>query len=1291
LDQGVGSLRQAILSANATAEADVIAFSIDGGETESRTIVLASPLPAISQPLLIDGYTQPGSSPNTLNTGSNARVLITLDGRLLSGDEAGLRVRANNVLLRGLAIGGFATAAGVSFESGSGGAIEGCYVGLDGLGLSSHPNLEGVLVAAVGTRVGGPAVDARNLISANLQSGIRVVQTGSSSVVAGNLIGVAQNLAALGNLGSGVVLDGASSVAVGGVAAANGNIIAHNGGVGVSVRGGGVGNAVLSNAIFLNAGLGIDLGDDGVTANDSLDADEGPNGLINYPFLTGITYNGESTTVEGFYSGARNLPVRIQLFSTGAQIDPSGYGSGAEFLAQSLVTTDAFGVANFSITIAGIIPDGQAFTSTATSMVDGTSEFSAVIAPKADLGVVLSADAEAVFVGSSLTYTIEVTNHGPAPIGRVEVRDVLPANVSLLEVNAGELAWTLENGTVSAVIENLASGQSVTFSLIVSPLAVAAGSIQNRVSVLGSRPDPVAANNLATLTTQVVHVADLSLAVSPATPNPAMSDRDLVYTITVGNAGPNDAHEVLLTERVPSNVTLVSATTTKGSVEVVGGQINTSIGSLAPGASATLTIVLRPTSLAIGSTLTSQARVTAAEVDLNPANNVGSLSVPVVRAADQAVSIETPALPVLFDQSFTQVIRLRNLGPNATSNSVLSVTLPAGVLLLSSSYSDSSKSVVTVGSSVVVSLGSFENEAEGELRLVLKAQAPGEYVTTARLESALYDPNRGNNEASASTLVVPAANLIVTLASSGQSALIGQNLEFLVRVENTGPSPAGAVSLVLELPGMAIASANAAVGTVTIGAQSASVALGSIPVGMSRSFTVSAAPGSEGVFTATARVESTTADPETSNNQIVRTIEGLPHADIGLTMTALPRADMPEGKVALGQTLTYVLDVWNHGPSNAPGVVVTNELTVLAELVSVSLPTGTFSQLGRVLTFTLGDLAAGASLPLTIIVRTTGLGTAANTASAYSGVVDTVPENGVGIQARVVVVQPSVFDFEVESYTIGEAGGSATIVVTRSQSTIGTAWVGYRTSGVDASPGQDFSPMEGVLEFLPGQTTRSFRVPILDEAIAESNETILLTLFDPSEGAVLGLRRFSVLTIVDDDQAPVPPPPVPDTRPPTVSFVERQGNSRQINRLVVHFSEAIPRSVATERRSYQIVSAGRDRKLGTRDDTLLPFYPPLYDPSSNAVLLRPYFSLSLNSNYMLVVLGTGRYALTDAAGNTLDGNRNGDAGGNFVARIEKAKAQPARAKSQTSATGFVTVPTEINGPKPAMPKRPKRR
>src|SRR2546425_8502163 len=129
-DSGAGSLRQAIIDANNNAGADTIAFLIPG--VGVQTITPASPLPTITDPVTIDGYTQPTSSANTLASGDNAVIRIALNGATveIGGNLlAGLTIAASNCTVRGLAINRFYEQ--ILISSGSGNVISGNFIGTD--------------------------------------------------------------------------------------------------------------------------------------------------------------------------------------------------------------------------------------------------------------------------------------------------------------------------------------------------------------------------------------------------------------------------------------------------------------------------------------------------------------------------------------------------------------------------------------------------------------------------------------------------------------------------------------------------------------------------------------------------------------------------------------------------------------------------------------------------------------------------------------------------------------------------------------------------------------------------------------------------------------------------------------------------------------------------------------------------------------------------------------------------------------------------------------------------------
>src|SRR4030095_571637 len=128
-DSGPGSLRQTIANANATAGTHTIALQIPRPTVHTTTPT--SPLPAITGAVTIDGYTQPGASPNTQLTRDDAVLLVEINGASTRSDSVGLAVSGSGaVTIRGLIVNRFGSA-NVSL---AGGRLEGCFIGTDPTG-----------------------------------------------------------------------------------------------------------------------------------------------------------------------------------------------------------------------------------------------------------------------------------------------------------------------------------------------------------------------------------------------------------------------------------------------------------------------------------------------------------------------------------------------------------------------------------------------------------------------------------------------------------------------------------------------------------------------------------------------------------------------------------------------------------------------------------------------------------------------------------------------------------------------------------------------------------------------------------------------------------------------------------------------------------------------------------------------------------------------------------------------------------------------------------------------------
>jgi IPT/TIG domain/S-layer homology domain len=246
-DSGAGSLRQAITDANGTpGVADTIAFNIPGSGV--HTITPATPLPTITDAITIDGYTQPGSIPNTNGPGlpDNSVHLIEIDGTNTGGGNgaAALIIQGSFTFdLRGLVI-NRAPGSGI-FIITANGVVEGCFVGVDPTGLIARSNTDGVLVeSATNVRVGGELPSERNVISANTTSQLAygcLSAGGSGHVVQGNFLGPDATGAAIplpispGNQRGIALCFNVADVTIGGSTAAARNIISGNTFIGVDI------------------------------------------------------------------------------------------------------------------------------------------------------------------------------------------------------------------------------------------------------------------------------------------------------------------------------------------------------------------------------------------------------------------------------------------------------------------------------------------------------------------------------------------------------------------------------------------------------------------------------------------------------------------------------------------------------------------------------------------------------------------------------------------------------------------------------------------------------------------------------------------------------------------------------------------------------------------------------------------------------------------------------------------------------------------------------------------------
>ena len=435
---GVCTLRAAIQQGNALAGTDSVVFAIAG--TGVQTISPASAFPNLTQPLLIDGWTQGGP-------GFSGPPLIELDGTTAGSGTEGFTITGDGSFIRGLVINRFG-GDGILISSSDGNTISGCYIGTDSLGTTDLGN-SGVgirLIQSSNNLIGGSTASERNLISGNAFEGIQAIGsqsannqikgnyigtdvtgtldlgnthhgvelttgptgnviggalpgegnlisgnedsgvailTASNNLVIGNLIGTdVTGTLDIGNTDAGIVLGAVQTAnTVGGILPGEGNRIAFNI-RGVYVSGSqSTGNSIRGNAIYSNDNAGIELGACGPTPNDPDDPDTGSNQLQNFPVITAAASG--STHINGSLDSTPGTTFSIDFYSS-SSADPSNHGEGATYIGSTSVTTDATGDAMFTASLSQNTSVGHFITATATDPAGNTSEFSAaaqVLAP----------------------------------------------------------------------------------------------------------------------------------------------------------------------------------------------------------------------------------------------------------------------------------------------------------------------------------------------------------------------------------------------------------------------------------------------------------------------------------------------------------------------------------------------------------------------------------------------------------------------------------------------------------------------------------------------------------------------------------------------------------------------------------------------------------------------------------------------------------------------------------------------------------------------------------------------
>jgi uncharacterized repeat protein (TIGR01451 family) len=461
--------------------------------------------------------------------------------------------------------------------------------------------------------------------------------------------------------------------------------------------------------------------------------------------FNGVDQANPITSFVGNKGAGINTSVTVASALGGVVIDAVAPKSPQSAINPGAAQTAEWNLSASNYSGAGSSSYGAATVTPTWSLISSTNWTAAAVALKSATvlaDVTVSATGLASVVATSnLTYSITVTNLGSSSSTNVVVSDVLPAGAVFVSASPG---GTNNGGVVSwPALTNFVNGARTNYSVTIK--APVTGTMTNIVYCTAVTADPDPSNNNGTgsgnqVVTTVTPLADVATTVTG--PASVFATANFSYNLTVTNAGPSPADNVLVSDTLPVGATFVSA-----SDDGIhnAGVVTWSLASLASGAATNFIVTV--TAPATGS-LTNTVASSSTATDPIPSNNNGSAAgarviTTVTPVADIATTVTGPAIAIT-NAPFNYTVTVANLGPSVATGVAVSNMLPAGTTFVSASSGGAHNAGVVTWSLPSLSSGDVTN-------LIVSVVAPvvGSLTDTVASTALTGDPDLSNNNGSA--------------------------------------------------------------------------------------------------------------------------------------------------------------------------------------------------------------------------------------------------------------------------------------------------------------------------------------------------------------------------------------------------------------------------------------------------------------------------------------------------------------------------------------------------------------
>jgi uncharacterized repeat protein (TIGR01451 family) len=573
----------------------------------------------------------------------------------------------------------------------------------------------------------------------------------------------------------------------------------------------------------------------------------------------------------------------------------------------------------------------------------------------ADLSLTKTVDVPSPAVGTNVTFTLTVANAGPSPGSGVRVSDLLPNGYAYVSDDG---ASTYDSATGVWNVGTLPAGGSAALHLVCNVLA--SGNYTNVAEIAvcdQADPDSTPGNaapgedDYAQSAVTPAAVADLSLIKTVDVPTPAVGT-NVIFTLTVANAGPSPATGVRVSDLLPNGYAYVSDDGA-GAYDSATGTWNA--GAIAVSGSVTLHVVARVLASGNYTNVAEIAVCDQADPDSTPGNaapgedDYAQSAVTPGAVADVSVTNSDGVTSYTPGGTLTYTVVVSNAGPSDASGVGVHDALAALPHVTSATWTctaaggtNCTAGPVTgnIVDTISIPVG---GTATYTANVTLKSGASGDLVTQAivALAAGTSDPDSSNDAASdTDTRGTPVADVSITKTDGMTSYMPGGTLTYTIVASNTGPSDAAGIVVhdgVMALPQVASATWTCAAGggaTCAAGTNAGDLDdTITLPAGGTTSYTVHVTlrPEATGdvVNAASVAVAAGTVDPDSSNGTASDTdTQGATIADLSLAATV----DNPS-PVSGGQAV-FSLSVTNAGPSLATGIVIRAPLPAGTTFVS---------------------------------------------------------------------------------------------------------------------------------------------------------------------------------------------------------------------------------------------------------------------------------------------------------------------------------------------------------------------